>query len=52
MPWWLALLIKYGVPWLLKKDHITEAQASAIYAWAIFKKLKTYPEYPTGRNGT
>lgn len=51
MPWWVILLIRYGVPLLLSKGVINEVEADAINIWYAAKTLKTYPEYPTGKNG-
>lgn len=61
MPAWLvAALLKYVLPlviaWLRKEGFIDAAEAicikGAVAVVQEVKDLKTYPEYPTGRNGT
>lgn len=47
----LSLFIRYGLPYLLRKETLTLAEGLAIKAWYAARNVKTYPEYPTGKNG-
>lgn len=66
MPFWVGLLIRFGVPLLLKLGVIDQAEALGIRAWFVFKKsvakvgevlenVETYSDpqkdFPTGVNG-
>lgn len=48
MPWWFPLLIRYGLPLLLKTGILTHAEAMAVRIWYDTKRfaenVKTYHE--------
>lgn len=47
----LALFIRYGLPYLLRREVLTAAEALAVKIWYEARQVKTYPDYNIQKNG-
>lgn len=50
----LSLFIRYGLPYLLRKETLTLAEGLAIKAWYAARQTKFYhtqEDFPSGKNG-